>query len=86
MTRYWIPLAISAALGLTPGTNAADLTRPARFGSLETASVESAQAQSAAWLKATGKADAAVTARELLALSAWRAAMSRSWGTFTAAA
>jgi len=63
MTRYWMPLAISAALGLAPGINAADLTRPARFGSLETASAESAQAQSASWLKATGKADAAVLAK-----------------------
>jgi len=62
MTRYWIPLAISAALGLTPGINAADLSRPARFGTLETASAESAQSQAAAWLKSTGKADAAVLA------------------------
>jgi len=63
MTRYWIPLAISAALGLVPGVNAADLTRPARFGTLEVASVETAQTQAAAWLKTTGLADAAVMAQ-----------------------
>src|SRR6185436_416120 len=62
MTRYWMPLAISAALGLVPGVNAVDITRPARFGTLEVASPESAQTQSAAWLKSTG-ADAAVMAK-----------------------
>jgi len=62
MTRYWMPLAISAALGLVPGVNAADITRPARFGTLEVASAESAQTQSAAWLKSTG-ADASVMAK-----------------------
>jgi len=63
MTRYCIPLAISAALGLAPGINAADLSRPARFGTLETASAESAQAQAAAWLKSTGKVDDALLAK-----------------------
>jgi hypothetical protein len=63
MTRYWSLLAITAALGLVPGVNAADLTRPARFGTLEAASAESAQTQSAAWLKSTGRADAAVMAK-----------------------
>ena len=58
MTRYWIPLAVSAALVLAPGIQAADISRPARFGVLEAASAEAAKAQAAAWLKSTG-ADAA---------------------------
>lgn len=60
MTRYWIPLAVTAALGLVPGVFAAEVARPARFGTLETLSVDSAKTQAAAWLKATGKADAGV--------------------------
>jgi hypothetical protein len=63
MTRYWVPLAISAALGLVPGSHAADLTKPTRFGSLEAATVEAAQAQSAAWLKAGGKMEGDIQAK-----------------------
>lgn len=58
MTRCWTLLAAAAALVLAPTTFAAEATRPTRFGLLESANVDSAKAQSLAWLKST-KADAA---------------------------
>lgn len=61
--RTWIPLAAAAALGLAPGVFAADLARPTRFGALEIAGADAAKAKSAAWLKATGKTDAATQAK-----------------------
>jgi hypothetical protein len=57
MSRYLLTLAAAAALGVA-SLSANELTRPARFGALEGASVETAKAQAAAWLKTTGKADA----------------------------
>jgi hypothetical protein len=60
---YWIPLAVAAALGLSPGLFAAETTRPVRFGALETMSAEAAKTRSLSWLKEAGKSDAATLER-----------------------
>jgi len=56
MSRYLLTVAAAVALGVG-SVSANELTRPARFGALEGASVDAAKAQAAAWFKATGKAD-----------------------------
>lgn len=58
MIRY-LSVAAAIALGLSPGAYAADVPRTARFGTLETASAETAKVQAAGWLNQIGKTDAA---------------------------
>jgi hypothetical protein len=66
MNRYWIPLAVTAALGLVPGLQAADAPRPVRFGTLEGLGADAAKPQAAAWLKASNADAATLEKFELL--------------------
>ena len=63
MKRSLMTLAAAIALGLAPTAFSAETARPIRFGTLEGASPAAAKAKAAAWLKESGKTDAATTAR-----------------------
>jgi hypothetical protein len=56
-------LAAAIALGVAPMALAAETVRPIRFGTLEGMSSAAAKTRSAAWLKASGKSDAATMMR-----------------------
>src|SRR5437879_4544033 len=63
VNRILMTLAASAVLGFATTAHAADVARPARFGNLEGLTADAAKAKAAAWLKESGKTDAATTAR-----------------------
>ena len=63
MNRSLMTLAAAIALGVAPMALAAETARPIRFGTLEGTSPAAAKAKAAAWLKESGKTDAATQAR-----------------------
>jgi hypothetical protein len=56
-------IAVVPMLGLAPTAFSAETARPVRFGTLEGATPAAAKAKAAAWLKESGKTDAATQAR-----------------------
>jgi hypothetical protein len=63
VNRSVMTLVAAIAFGLAPMALAAETVRPIRFGTLEGTSAEIAKTKAAAWLKESGKTDAATTAR-----------------------